>query len=1124
VTESISDIKTLFFSPRTIWLLPNDLVRSQFLQHFFDDLQRPDNQQGGHRTFDGPEGLVFPLGRYPRLETFSSLEQSLARELGPPEMDDLGRRLIVYDLARTLAGHLWLGETKNQKNSSLSTLFPADRPNPAEHETRFDWRGDDLKALADELGDGFDRLKLAGLSWDQVEGLPPAALGRILADLGRCHDQLLAGLGRRDRFSRRRQVLEELRAGYSFQSLAGVGEIVCRWSQRLSPFETDFLLALARGRQLKLTLKVPAWVRDENIDHGSGFDLLRSIRRIEECREPTLWLDFSEYQATGQTETPFSSSSTAGAGEPLVPRRDPAPALAYAADVLLAPAAYRRADPPDPIGQLKIIQADGIYQEVEKAGRLLKERFLDGLKAEDLALVVPDLERYGPLIDDISRRFGLAFYFRRGNSLAKTGPARALMDLLALWSSNWERPRLMEFIRNPYFQLGLDPAACHRLALAAGVTDHRAGGGFEENLDKISPENQTDLQTARKLTDLVSRLKESGRCLNESGTWVEFLSLFKKLLKTLGWPGNLSRAPVEPENIRDADLVAAQSCVGELDRLAEVFEQSPRPPAISLADFRLWLETLINENYLSWDKNPEGRVRVLNYHDLHSGFFEEIIFLGLAERLFPKTAPQSRWWPEELVRGAAGLLGRPLWNDPADRYRQEELLFTAALGQARQRVWLFYPAGDENGRPTAPSPLLTALAELWPTGENQSRLPTEKIRGGIAPDLAKVAGPDEMWLALAGLPLEKWPAGWNKSTKIAGVMDNLRLRRERWRLQKNEARLSREMMRIWLSRRPGYEGHPLIKPNFLASFEDCPLAFWGGEILGLTTDGEPVEQWPRTSEGTVVHRVLEKFFQARLGRTKGVPGLPWPGQADYDSCRAELLGLLEEEIDRSAQRDPLGRKPLWELRRARLPETLSKWLRREMAETAEPTSPLSLEWSFGPQPGSDASPWRLETSDGEHIFFYGRADRLDQTELGLSLRDYKLRDKDSFHPRERNGELVVPTNVWPILTYALAASDLLKQKVEAQFDIIEATGLSGRLKILAIDHPALLRPEQNSEPEGFNFPRRLAQTWRKMLEGRFPPLGAPDQQCRWCRLELLCPRRDLKGSANPGTDDSDQGQ
>lgn len=1116
VAENTPNIKALFFSPRTIWLLPNDLLRSQFQSKFFDDIglaSSTDNVLEGQvpaRACSRSDAPVFPAGRYPRLETFTSLERALARELDQPEMDNLGRRLILYDLARTLADHMWPNRSQPAEvDSSLpsSNLFSTQSALPEPEEAQPALSGADLKSLADDLGDGFDRLKLAGLSWDQVAQLPPAGLGRLLADLGRRHDQLLAGLGRRDRFARRRQVLDELCAGRKFQALAEVKEIVCRWSQRLSPFETDFILALARGRQLQLTLKVPSWVRDENIDHGSGFDLLRSIRRIEKCQEPTLWFDFSEYQ-TG-ADGPRPSVEPSSVRYPDLIDHTPPPALAYAADVLLAPAAYRRPDPPDPTDNLKVIRAASAYQEVEEAARLMKEslRRPENLKAEDLALVVPDLDRYGPLLDDVSRRFGLAFYLRRGDSLAETGPARAIIDLLTLWSSNWERGRLLELIRNPYFQLGLDPVASHRLAVEAGVTDHRAGGGFEDNLSKINTDLHADGPAARSMLDLLKRLKQAGRRLDQSPTWGEFMFRFKKLLNDLAWPGDLSLAPLEP-NIRAADLAAAQALAREMDRLGQAFDESPRPPSIGLANFRLWLETVLKDSHLNWDRNPEGRIRVLNYYDLHGGFFEEIFFLGLGERIFPQTAPESRWWPEELVRGAAELLGRPLWSEAADRYRQEELLFATGLGQARRRVWLFYPAGDDSGRQVAPSPLLTTLTELWTDENGISRLPVETASRAVSPPLIRVAGPDELWVTLAALPPEKWLRSLLKRPETAEVMEQLHRRRERWRQQKNEAFLSPEVMRTWLTRRPTHEGRPLLTPNFLAAFEDCPLAFWGREVLGLSAEGDPIEEWPRTSEGTVVHRVLEVFFQSRLGSGPGQPGPPWPGPADYETCRVELMDILNQEIDRCVRCDPLGRAPLWELRRARLPEILSAWLRREMSSGSE-LRPLSLEWSFGTKYGREAEPWFFDLGDGEGLYFQGRADRLDQTEEGLSLRDYKLRLRDDFKLRGRNKTVNrLPTRVWPILTYALAAADLLGQKVEAGFDIIEADSGTGRLIVLSTDDPEMCRPDPKAGGEGLSFPQKLSETWQALGEGHFSPTGEMDRHCAFCGLGLLCPRQD----------------
>ncbi len=1046
MTESIPHFRALFSSPRVIWLAPNELVRSQLRREALASLESAGS-------------LARPA---PRLESFSSLEALLTRELPFPEVDDLTRRFLLNDLARPLARKLWPESA-------------SDGPAPA-----------DLQALADDLGDGFDRLKLAGLTWDQVASLPPGDLGPFLADLGRRHDARLAGLGRRDRFDRRRRMLEELQAGRTFRALAGVEEIVCRWCQRLSPFETDFLLALARGRQVRLTLTVPAWVRDENIDHGSGFDLLRTIRRIEKCDQPGLWLDFA-----AQTDAPA------------------APALAYAAETLLAPAAYRLAEPPDPADQLRIVKTPTAYHEVEAAARRLKESLAAGLAPEDLALVIPNLDRYGPLIDDVGRRFGLAFHFRRGTPLSGQGPARAVLDLLALWSSDWERPRLLNLIRSPYFSLDIDLVAAHRLALAAGVTDRRAGGGFGDNLDRMETAGP-DRHLARRLANLVRELTAARSELDEAGDWPAFILWFKELLNRLGWPGPLDRAPETPLNIRGADLASAAAFGEELDRLATALAGSREAPPVGLDHFRLWLETVLTERHLSWDRDPEGRIRVLNYYDLHGGIFDEIFFLGVNERVFPQTAPETRWWPEEFTRAAAGLLGRPLWTEAADRYRQEELLLAAGLGQARRRVWLFHHAvGEDAGRLALPSPLLAALAELWPDGAGGSRLVEETVEWTSAPPLARAAGPDELRVALMRSPPADWPADLPNCAEHQAMAGELRRRRDRWRALKNEARPGPEAVRLWLSRRPGHQGSPLMRPAFLAAFAECPLAFWAREVLGLADDGEPLEEWPSTSEGTLIHGVLEKFFRARLGADPNQPGPPWPGQADFEACRAELLAILEEELRDRDRREPLGRLPLWRLRRDRLPDFLTGWLRREMAPDREPTRPWRLEWSFGPAAEDQAAPWPLPVGDGEVIYFHGRVDRLDQAGPGVAVRDYKLRDHRDFRLRTKDGARIIPTKAWPLLVYALAASRASGRPAEAWFEIIDPAAEAGRVRLMDTDQPEMAGPKEGV----FSFPGLLAAAWRGVTAGVFPAESGATG-CEWCSLKLFCPRRDGRDAEN----------
>ena len=1025
------EFEAVFFSREVLWLTPGDLGRFQLQRRWLRD----------------GAGRAEPF--QPTVLTIGALEKSLLAELPWPEMEDLSYRFLLYDLA---------GPLLEQLGSP-----PA---GPAE-ELRM------RVALAQDLGDGLGRLKLAGLTWDQVAALPPSGLARILAEQGRCHDAFLDSRGRLDKSARRRRLLERLKAGQPFKTLAGVRRIIYRQVRRLSPFETEFLLALAGRVMVEAILEVPPWVRDEKIGSGAGFDLLRSIRRLEQSAAPGLELEFAE--------------SAAGSAPP---------ALAYAADVLLSPEAGRLREPPDPAGQIQIVRTPTAYHEVEEAARRLKKLVHAGLDPEDLALVVPSLTDYGPLVEDLGRRFGLAFHFRRGRPLAELGPARAILNLAEVWGSHWERARVLDLVHSPYFHwTGLDgPVNTDGLTLAAGVTDQRAGGGFEGNLAKfirLTPDGKRG-RAARALLDFVNRLKQAGRDLASAREWPDFFKTFKSLLAELGWPGPAAA---------DMDLAAAEKAVAkamgeELIRLESALARPPAPP-VGLDQFRLWLKTILYERRAPDSRVPDGRIWVLNYYDLHGGLFEEIFFLGLNERVFPQTGPDNMWWPREFVSAAAGLdfLGRSLWSDAADRYRQEELLLAAGLGQARKRVWLFHHTEDQAGKPVLPSPLLTALKDLWPANGERS-LAEEVTVWRSAPDPAEAAGPDEIWVILARLEPADWPAAIPRNPANLGRWAALRRRWETWR-GLGEARPGPDAVARWLKARHCHQGAPLLKPSFMAAFADCPLAFWYKEALKLTSDGAPLEEWPPVSEGDSLHRIMEAFFRPRLG-PDGAPGPPWPGAAEEGACLAELLELAEAEAER-ASREPLGRLPLWRLRQENLPAVLTGWLKRELAadRPEDEARPWLLEWSFGPRPEDAAPPWALGVQDSETIYFHGRADRIDRTGRGLWVRDYKRRDSAGLKMKPGQPP---PTRSWPLLIYALAAGAHFDLAADCSFEIMDAA-------------EGEARRTGPTEEDAFDFPGLLVETWSRIKAGIFRPEDG--SHCAYCLFDRLCPKVDGEAAREP---------
>ena len=1037
------ELEAVFFSREELWLATGDLGRFQLQRRFFRE---------------GRSGPFQPL-----VLTIGALENSLLAELPWPEMEALPYRFLLYDLAGPLLEQI--------------------RPPSAEAADELRMRA----ALARDLGDGLGRLKLAGLTWEQVAALPPSDLAGLLAEQGRRHDAFLAAQGRLDQATRRRRLLESLTAGRPFKTLAGVRRIVYRQVQRLSPFETELLLALAGRLQVEVLLKVPAWVREEKIGSGAGFDLLRTIRRLEGSQVPGLDLEFAE-------------SSPAP------------PALAYAADVLLSPEAARLRAAPDPAGQIQIVQAPTAYHEVEEAARRLKKLVAAGENPEDLALVVPSLDDYGPLVEDLGRRFGLAFHFRRGQTLAELGPARALLDLTAVWGSHWERARVLELIRSPYLHwAGLD-GPVEELALTAGVTDDRAGGGFEENLAKLIRLDQAGgrARAARVLLAFVKRLKQAGRALAAARDWPLFFLTFNGLLAELGWPGP---APPDP-GLAAAEEAASAAAREELTRLESALSRPPAPP-VGLDQFRLWLKAVLAEvhapdNRGPGGRGPDGRIWVLNYYDLHGGLFEEIFFLGLNERVFPKTGPDNLWWPREFVSAAAGreFLGRSLWNDAAERYRQEEFLLAAGLGQARRRVWLFHHTEDQAGRPVLPSPLLSALKDLWPAPGGSS-LAEEVTVWRAAPDPAEAAGPDELWVGLARLDPADWPTAIPRDPENLGRWEALRRRRETWRALR-EARPGPEAVARWLKARPGHEGAPLLRASFLAGFADCPLSFWFGEALRLDSDGAPLEEWPPVSEGDFQHRVLEAFFRPRLGPA-GQPGPPWPGSAEAEATLAELLALAEAEAAR-ASREPLGRLPLWQLRQENLPGILTAWLTRELTldRPEGEVRPWLLEWSFGPRPRDAAPPWPFTVGPSETIYFHGRVDRLDRTARGLWVRDYKRRDSDGLKLKP---DQPPPAKSWPLLIYTLAASAHFGLPADSSFEIMEPAEGPPRRLGLSSDHPAMTRPPEDLDDNTLKFQKIMAETWAGIKAGVFRPEG--ESHCDYCLFDRLCPRTDGEAAREP---------
>ncbi|MDR1042171.1 MAG: PD-(D/E)XK nuclease family protein [Deltaproteobacteria bacterium] len=996
-----------------------------------------------------PGGVVLR----PNFTTVDALERDLSREIGgrPPGgwheaffMDRLARKLIPeLDLKWTgtgsevgkgyageagradvgMAGTADAGDA-GRADAGVAGIVKSGKAGEAAEaraealeETRRRLEDELASDLAGELSDGINRIRLAGVPWEAAEALPPMPLARKVAELGREYEEWLLRQGAVDRTGRRRLMLDWLKAGRDFRALGGVRRVSFLEFRRLSPFEADFAKALATGgREVALSLTVPAWALNE-VERVRAGELKR--RLIEDLEKGSSGFSISFRDISDPAGEP--------AGSP-VRRRIPE-ALRYAASNLFGPPPK---GPPPPLdGSLSVVRAPNTYMECENAVRIAKSLAVDGIDPARIAIVVPSLQVYRRMLEDCGRRLGAPLDFTEGEALDRTGPALAVLDLLSLFGSNWERRRVSRLLTSPYFDFGFERSPLESIRLS-GVADDRAKAGFSEERRRAWDDNGEEILA--RVAETVEGLRGLERDLKTAAGWGEFLKIFRGALERYGWCSALGAAALRASgadgqrardragsfpdgafvdaafgegafghlaagdlNAADADLNvrdlnARDSFEGALDSLAAALEGYPEAPSPGVETFKRWLAKAMAYEAVPAPEGDgrAGGFRVAPYHAIHGSFFDALFLLGLNEKGYPTGRPEGTFWPREFRDGFKKYRsGRSLWTDAAERARDEEETFAAALAQA-SRVFVSFSAKTPDEKDALPSALVGGLLALWPEAKDQQgtedgapgacALRVSDLGHQVPPAPGMVASREELELFLLSLPAAERPAALAAAGKagqddgpaagkagagagpaagkagqgdgpaaagagppIAGTgafpdpqpMTLSGPRRDR---------LTRETVERWLATVPRYKGSPVMSVTELQTYATCPRRFWFSKMLGLAAAPVQPAEWGGTDQGALMHAALKSFLEP-------VRGFP-PGSRPTGALSAPNLA---KHFDREARRareasPPLGRRPVYRARLRKLRDALALWLDRQ--EGFRGREILCLEWSFRP-PGKD---------------------------------------------------------------------------------------------------------------------------------------------------------------------------
>lgn len=682
-----------------------------------------------------------------------------------------------------------------------------------------------------------------------------------------------------------------------------------------------------------------------------------------------------------------------------------------------------------------------------------------------------------------------------GVPLIETRAGRGVLALALLPERDFSRTAAMEALSVAPVRARLPageepvralPAAWDRVSREAGITkdgnqwagrltaliadldssiQYHDGAGNEARANAA----RYDRDRARELRDVMDALIARLQPLCEPQPAASFIKSFTEAVKDY----------LDPE---------AHALTEVLDEIEQLGTVGAVGGSFSLATFGQALRANLEAAVIRPASLGEGVV-VADYRLAAGLRFQRVILCGAYEGSLP-SGPGSEVLLEDATWTRLGER-HPLIEDKALRIeRALESARRAVTAAGTGGVVWTAPLREPGGtREYYPSPLMRAAASRMDAGivtaaDLRGHAAAEDwLRRGQSPLAAMLTGP----LTQRAEAAYRWAIGqrrrgdwFDQGNRHWPAVSMLRARRSRvftvW-----DGNLSALEDESWLELRRA------VSPTSLENYAECGFRYFARYLLGLNAIEEPEERemMDAAARGSLIHKILERFFAAQRENGRPRPYEPW-----RDEDAALLMRFADEELAGAEERGLTG-LDIYSRHEAR---TIKADLRRFLAE----------DTVF--RQGTGAVPVQLEAPIPETqiagVTLRGFVDRVDMTEdkkqawvidyKSGAARDYK-EEITAEDPFARGRRLQLPT-------YLAAAREA--EEARALYWFITQRG---GFEFVRYDPP----------PGGeAAFERVLTAIVTGIRAGSFPAVPGEDNEyygrfdnCRYCDYDRICSRR-----------------
>jgi hypothetical protein len=395
------------------------------------------------------------------------------------------------------------------------------------------------------------------------------------------------------------------------------------------------------------------------------------------------------------------------------------------------------------------------------------------------------------------------------------------------------------------------------------------------------------------------------------------------------------------------------------DRLEALFEAvGSKDLSVGLGDiFSYWKEALIGTTITLTPSHEEG-IRVMEASDIQGVPYPYVYILGVRDGLFPAISRES-WLYSDEERTELAALDIPLGTS-ARRLARDRFFFASAVSLAEKEVHLSWFADDEGGA----SYYIERLRHFF----TPHALPFVTYHS----DVHDCYSEPQMVRYL----MEAENLGEKEATYLADHVDAKIL----LRAQDEKNRFAPKSLYN------GYLGPQEetlhLSASQLDGFLTCPFMYLFTHVWKLDVK-EAKTAFPTPDVvGNLIHLTLSRFMGRHLGEALFTKELEMLWQELSEAYQAAYTEMERNgDIPRSRYSDHI---------RKSYEEWLKRWLRMEVDyEEKSPTgvTVCAVEKAFG-RKGAAWPPYDL-TVDGKKVYLSGQIDRIDRSESGYLIMDYK---------------------------------------------------------------------------------------------------------------------------------------